>query len=243
MNSFPGAECVVEVDFAVEMLRENARKFADRRVSRVCADALRLPAASGAFDLVLCFGILPHLGDGAGRAGRVPAGAEARRGAVGGAPGGEPRVECLSRLARRPGFIGRAASVGPTGARSGRGRGDSDSGRGGSRLVLRTRGKARRLTRRLLPLAPILLFAGMLALMQWVAGMPVTWLWLKTILVSLATMAVVRFLPWDRWLFRLRAGSFLFQTGAVRVVRPALRLRAAGGGTARTHRALAQRAA
>jgi len=78
-------------------------------------------------------------------------------------------------------------------------------------LVLRTRGKARRLTRRLLPLAPILLFAGMLALMQWVAGMPVTWLWLKTILVSLATMAVVRFLPWDRWLFRLRAGSFLFQ--------------------------------
>jgi hypothetical protein len=78
-------------------------------------------------------------------------------------------------------------------------------------LVLRTRGKARRLTRRLLPLAPILLFAGMLALMQWVAGMPVTWLWLKTILVSLATMAAVRFLPWDRWLFRLREGSFLFQ--------------------------------
>ena len=65
LEQLPGAECVVEVDFAVEMLRENARKFADRRVSRVCADALRLPAASGAFDLVLCFGILPHLGDGA----------------------------------------------------------------------------------------------------------------------------------------------------------------------------------
>ncbi|MCC7175664.1 MAG: hypothetical protein IT159_10755 [Bryobacterales bacterium] len=78
-------------------------------------------------------------------------------------------------------------------------------------MVLRSRGKARRLTRRLLPLLPIVLFAGMLALMQWVAGMPVTWLWLKTIVVCLAAMAVVRFLPWDRWLFRLRRGSLLFQ--------------------------------
>ena len=65
LEQLPGAGCVVEVDFAVEMLRENARKFPDPRVSRVCADALRLPAASGTFDLVLCFGILPHLGDGA----------------------------------------------------------------------------------------------------------------------------------------------------------------------------------
>jgi len=31
LEQLPVAECVVEVDFAVEMLRENARKFADRR--------------------------------------------------------------------------------------------------------------------------------------------------------------------------------------------------------------------
>jgi len=64
LERFPGAKCVVEVDFAIEMLRQNARNLPDRRVSRVCADAMRLPAASGAFDLVLCFGILPHLHDG-----------------------------------------------------------------------------------------------------------------------------------------------------------------------------------
>ena len=64
--------------------------------------------------------------------------------------------------------------------------------------------------RRLLPLLPILLFAAMLALMQWVAGMPVTWLWLKTILVFLATTAVVRLLPWDRWIFRTHSGTVRF---------------------------------
>ncbi len=77
-------------------------------------------------------------------------------------------------------------------------------------MVLRSRGKARRLTRCLLLLAPVLMFAALLALMQWLAGMPVTWLWLKTILVFLAAKVVVRFVPWDRWLFRLREGSLLF---------------------------------
>jgi hypothetical protein len=66
------------------------------------------------------------------------------------------------------------------------------------------------LMRRLLPLLPVLLFAATLALMQWVAGMPVTWLWLKTILVFLATTAVVRLLPWGRWIFRTRPGSAWF---------------------------------
>ncbi|MCC7175663.1 MAG: class I SAM-dependent methyltransferase [Bryobacterales bacterium] len=65
LERLPEVECVVEVDFAIEMLRQNAYNLSDRRVSRVCADALRLPAASGSFDLVLCFGILPHLSDGA----------------------------------------------------------------------------------------------------------------------------------------------------------------------------------
>ena len=64
LERLPGVECVVELDFALEMLQRNARKFPDPRVRRVCADAMRLPAASGSFDLVLCFGILPHLKDG-----------------------------------------------------------------------------------------------------------------------------------------------------------------------------------
>lgn len=46
--------------------------------------------------------------------------------------------------------------------------------------------------------------------MQWIAGMPVTWLWLKTIVVFLAAAVVVRGAPWDRWLFRLRHGSRLY---------------------------------
>jgi ubiquinone/menaquinone biosynthesis C-methylase UbiE len=64
LEQIPGVECVLELDFALEMLQQNARKFPDQRVRRVCADAMRLPAASGSFDLVLCFGILPHLEDG-----------------------------------------------------------------------------------------------------------------------------------------------------------------------------------
>jgi hypothetical protein len=79
-------------------------------------------------------------------------------------------------------------------------------------LVFRPRGKARLLTGWLLTLVPILLFAAMLAMMQWVAGMPVTRLWLRTILVFLATMVVVRLLPWERWIFRVRERTWLFWT-------------------------------
>lgn len=62
-----------------------------------------------------------------------------------------------------------------------------------------------------LSLPPILLFAGLLALMQWISGMPVTWLWLKAILVFLATTAVVRLLPWDDWIFKVRGGSVVYR--------------------------------
>jgi hypothetical protein len=61
-----------------------------------------------------------------------------------------------------------------------------------------------------LSLAPISLSAAALALLQWAAGMPVTWLWLKTILVFLVTTAVVRLLPWNRWVFQVRQGTWLF---------------------------------
>jgi len=53
---------IVELDFALGMLAENAAKFKDSRVVRVCADAAALPFASGAFELVLCFNVAPHLG-------------------------------------------------------------------------------------------------------------------------------------------------------------------------------------
>lgn len=61
-----------------------------------------------------------------------------------------------------------------------------------------------------LSLLPILLFAGFLALMQRVSGMPVTCLWLKAILVFMATTTVVRLLPWNDWIFRVRGGSVIY---------------------------------
>jgi ubiquinone/menaquinone biosynthesis C-methylase UbiE len=66
LEECPGAALVVEADFAIEMLRQNARKLADPRVRRLCADVLSLPVPAGSFDLVLCFGILPHLPDARG---------------------------------------------------------------------------------------------------------------------------------------------------------------------------------
>lgn len=65
--------------------------------------------------------------------------------------------------------------------------------------------------RKLLPWLPVLGFAGTLALLQWVSGMPVTWLWLQTLAVAAAAALLVRAVPWDRWLFRLRPNSFLYE--------------------------------
>ncbi len=54
---------LIELDFAVSMLRQSRRKHGEAGIARVCADALRLPFAALTFDAVLCFGILPHLGE------------------------------------------------------------------------------------------------------------------------------------------------------------------------------------
>ncbi|MGC8793430.1 MAG: class I SAM-dependent methyltransferase [Bryobacteraceae bacterium] len=54
---------IVELDFAWAMLAVNRSKPGHARLLHVCADALLLPFAPGSFDLVLCFGLLPHLGD------------------------------------------------------------------------------------------------------------------------------------------------------------------------------------
>jgi len=63
LQACPLATCVVELDFAEDMLRENARKVPDRRVARLCADAQTLPFPDEHFDLAVCFGVLPHLVD------------------------------------------------------------------------------------------------------------------------------------------------------------------------------------
>jgi len=58
-----GDFALVETDFALDMLRRSAAKRPDARTRRVCSDALRLPFPDACFDVVLCYGILPHLGD------------------------------------------------------------------------------------------------------------------------------------------------------------------------------------
>jgi SAM-dependent methyltransferase len=58
----PGAR-IVALDFAPAMLLEVGRKFPESRILRVCADARALPFPGGLFDAVLCFGLLPHLGE------------------------------------------------------------------------------------------------------------------------------------------------------------------------------------
>jgi hypothetical protein len=68
----------------------------------------------------------------------------------------------------------------------------------------------RRLSRRLGLLAPVLAFAGILALIQWVSGMPVTGLGLKTVAVCLVTIAAVQAVPWRRWTRTARPGSLLY---------------------------------
>jgi ubiquinone/menaquinone biosynthesis C-methylase UbiE len=57
------ARRVVEADVSERMLAENARKRQDARLVRVCSDALLLPFADATFDTILCFGVLPHLGE------------------------------------------------------------------------------------------------------------------------------------------------------------------------------------
>ncbi len=59
----PADARIVEMDFAWRMLRENRRKCCDPRVMRVCADAVQPPFPPASFDLVLCFNMLPHVGD------------------------------------------------------------------------------------------------------------------------------------------------------------------------------------
>lgn len=58
-----GLRCLVELDLAVEMLAINAAKFPLADIGRICADAQALPFKDSCFDLVFCFGVLPHFDD------------------------------------------------------------------------------------------------------------------------------------------------------------------------------------
>jgi SAM-dependent methyltransferase len=53
---------VVEFDFAHAMLRK-AREKHGAETAAVCGDATEPPFSRGAFDLVLCLNVLPHLGE------------------------------------------------------------------------------------------------------------------------------------------------------------------------------------
>ncbi len=54
---------------------------------------------------------------------------------------------------------------------------------------------------------PVMMFAAALVLIQWTAGMPVTSLALKAVLVFLCASLLVRLIPWRRWIFACRPGS------------------------------------
>jgi len=58
---------------------------------------------------------------------------------------------------------------------------------------------------------PIVMFAGVLALMQWVSSTPVSSLPLKTIAVFLFSTTAFRILPWSQIISAARPGSALFE--------------------------------
>lgn len=53
---------VTEMDISTAMLAENRRKRSRNGIEWICADALQ-PPFGAVFDRVLCYGVLPHLGD------------------------------------------------------------------------------------------------------------------------------------------------------------------------------------
>jgi ubiquinone/menaquinone biosynthesis C-methylase UbiE len=63
IEMYPEAQLIVEMDYAEQMLLENARKFPDRRVLHIHGDVRMLPFVVPTFDLILCFSALPHFDD------------------------------------------------------------------------------------------------------------------------------------------------------------------------------------
>jgi len=64
LERHPCPSRILELDFALDMLRVNASKGLGRhRVRYACADVQRLPFRDASFALVACFGLFPHLAD------------------------------------------------------------------------------------------------------------------------------------------------------------------------------------
>jgi energy-coupling factor transporter transmembrane protein EcfT len=76
-------------------------------------------------------------------------------------------------------------------------------------LVFRS-GDKNSLIARLRAAAPIFVFAGLLALMQWISTGAVTLLPLETIAVFLLVKTTLRILPWRASIFALRPRSWLY---------------------------------
>ncbi len=63
LEYYSDATCLVEFDLAESMLKVNAAKYPGCDIVYVCADAQSMPFLDSCFDLILCFGVLPHLDD------------------------------------------------------------------------------------------------------------------------------------------------------------------------------------
>jgi ubiquinone/menaquinone biosynthesis C-methylase UbiE len=62
LETHPCPSRLLELDFALDMLRVNRSKTPGRRRVRfLCADVQQLPLRDASFDLVACFGLFPHL--------------------------------------------------------------------------------------------------------------------------------------------------------------------------------------
>ena len=62
-RALPAAARILQMDFALQMLREGLRTRAVPGLMTLCGDARKIPLAAGSVDAVLCYGIVPHLGD------------------------------------------------------------------------------------------------------------------------------------------------------------------------------------
>jgi ubiquinone/menaquinone biosynthesis C-methylase UbiE len=63
LRVLPETARVIQLDFAMPMVRESLRTHPGAGLVGLCADARCLPLATGSIDAVLCFGVLPHLGE------------------------------------------------------------------------------------------------------------------------------------------------------------------------------------
>lgn len=63
LEKYSTTASIVEVDFAENMLLKSVAKQTNNNVWHVCADARFIPFAEESFDLLLCFAVLPHLGN------------------------------------------------------------------------------------------------------------------------------------------------------------------------------------